>query len=101
MLFMPFGIAFPRAHECDPWRIADAGDGAADFRFLLSSKSRRRARRARRNGLPLVDVDSNLLSVAIYCNDARAGVLMLLDGSTGQESDGTRLERICSGSGAC
>ena len=30
----------------------------------------------------------NLLSVAIYCADARAGQLMLLDGSTGQESDG-------------
>jgi hypothetical protein len=30
----------------------------------------------------------NVLSVAIYCNDARAGVLMLIDGSTGQESDG-------------
>lgn len=30
----------------------------------------------------------NLLSVAVYCADARAGNLMLLDGSTGQESDG-------------
>jgi hypothetical protein len=30
----------------------------------------------------------NLLSVAIYCADSRAGKLMLLDGSTGQESDG-------------
>ena len=30
----------------------------------------------------------NLLSVAIYCADSRAGQLMLLDGSTGQESDG-------------
>jgi hypothetical protein len=30
----------------------------------------------------------NVLSVAIYCNDARAGVLMLIDGSTGQESEG-------------
>lgn len=29
----------------------------------------------------------NLLSVAIYCADSRAGQLMLLDGSTGQESD--------------
>ena len=29
-----------------------------------------------------------LLSTAIYCADSRAGRLMLLDGSTGQESDG-------------
>jgi hypothetical protein len=29
----------------------------------------------------------SLLSVAIYCADARAGKLMLLDGLTGQESD--------------
>ena len=28
------------------------------------------------------------LSVAIYCADSRAGQLMLIDGSTGQESDG-------------
>ena len=30
----------------------------------------------------------NLLSVAIYCADARAGELMLLDGLQGKESDG-------------
>jgi hypothetical protein len=30
----------------------------------------------------------NLLSVAIYCADSRAGQLMLIDGSKGQESDG-------------
>lgn len=30
----------------------------------------------------------NLLSVAVYCADSRAGQLMLLDGLTGQESDG-------------
>ncbi len=30
----------------------------------------------------------NILDVAIYCNDARAGQLMLLNGQTGQESDG-------------
>jgi hypothetical protein len=30
----------------------------------------------------------NLLDVAIYCADSRAGQLMLLDGLTGQESDG-------------
>ena len=29
----------------------------------------------------------NLLSVAIYCADSRAGQLMLIDGSTGQEND--------------
>jgi hypothetical protein len=30
----------------------------------------------------------NLLDVSIYCADSRAGRLMLIDGSTGQESDG-------------
>lgn len=30
----------------------------------------------------------NVLSVAIYCADSRAGVLMLVNGQTGQESDG-------------
>ena len=30
----------------------------------------------------------NLLDVSIYCADSRAGQLMLIDGSTGQESDG-------------
>jgi hypothetical protein len=30
----------------------------------------------------------SLLSIAIYCADARAGKLILLDGLTGQESDG-------------
>jgi hypothetical protein len=30
----------------------------------------------------------NLLDVAIYCADSRAGQLMLLDGLTGQESEG-------------
>ena len=30
----------------------------------------------------------NLLDVAVYCADSRAGRLMLLDGLTGQESDG-------------
>ena len=30
----------------------------------------------------------NLLSTAVYCADSRAGRLMLLDGLTGQESDG-------------
>jgi len=30
----------------------------------------------------------NLLSVAIYCADSRAGQLVLIDGSTGRESDG-------------
>lgn len=30
----------------------------------------------------------NLLDVSVYCADARAGVLMLISGETGQESDG-------------
>ncbi len=30
----------------------------------------------------------NLVDVSVYCADARAGVLMLISGETGQESDG-------------
>ena len=39
----------------------------------------------------------NLLDVAIYCADSRAGRLMLLDGLTGQESDGHDWYNLLSG----
>ena len=39
----------------------------------------------------------NLLDVAIYCADTRAGQLMLLDGLTGQESDGHDWYNLLSG----
>jgi hypothetical protein len=41
----------------------------------------------------------NLLDVAIYCADSRAGQLMLLNGSTGQESDGHDWYNLLSGWG--
>lgn len=41
----------------------------------------------------------NLLSVAIYCADSRAGQLMLLDGSTGNESGGHDWFNLLSGWG--
>jgi predicted membrane-bound mannosyltransferase len=41
----------------------------------------------------------NLLDVAIYCADSRAGQLMLLDGLTGQESDGHDWYNLLSGWG--
>lgn len=39
----------------------------------------------------------NLLDVAIYCADSRAGQLMLLNGLTGQESDGHDWENLLTG----
>jgi hypothetical protein len=41
----------------------------------------------------------NLLDVAIYCADSRAGQLMLLNGLTGQESDGHDWYNLLSGWG--
>lgn len=41
----------------------------------------------------------NLLSVAIYCADSRAGQLMLLSGQTGQESDGHDWNNLLTGWG--
>ena len=41
----------------------------------------------------------NLLDVAIYCADSRAGELMLLDGLTGKESDGHDWNNLLTGWG--
>ena len=41
----------------------------------------------------------NLLDVSIYCADSRAGQLMLLNGLTGQESDGHDWENLLTGWG--
>ena len=89
MLFMPFGIqvlgstmmilggsltqvAFPLVFFGYFWRKQDDGRRRDLFAAMVC----------------LWWSGINLLSVAIYCADSRAGQLMLLDGSTGQESDG-------------
>jgi hypothetical protein len=89
MLFMPFGIqflgstmmilggsltqvAFPLVFFGYFWRKQDDGQRRDLFAAMVC----------------LWWSGINLLSVAIYCADSRAGQLMLLDGSTGQESDG-------------
>jgi hypothetical protein len=87
MLFMPFGIPF-FGHT-----MVILGGSLTQvmvplifvFYFLRSRDGVRDVHAAM---VCLWWTSINLLSVAIYCNDARAGVLMLLDGSTGQESDG-------------
>jgi hypothetical protein len=87
MLFMPFGIAF-LGHT-----MVILGGSLTQvmvpllfvFYFL---RNRDGARDVHAATVCLWWTSINLLSVAIYCNDARAGVLMLISGETGQESEG-------------
>ena len=89
MLFMPFGIAF-LGHT-----MVILGGSLTQVAFPLIFVG---YFLSRRNDGERRDVFAamvclwwsaiNLLDVAIYCADSRAGQLMLLDGSTGQESDG-------------
>ena len=89
MLFMPFGIpllgrtmvilggsltqvAFPLLFVGYFWRKREDGRRRDPFAAMVC----------------LWWSGINLLDVAIYCADSRAGELMLLDGLTGKESDG-------------
>jgi hypothetical protein len=87
MLFMPFGIPF-LGHT-----MVILGGSLTQVAFPLIFvayflRNRDGARDAHAAMACLWWTSMNLLSVAIYCADARAGVLMLISGETGQESDG-------------
>jgi hypothetical protein len=87
MLFMPFGIAF-LGHL-----MVILGGSLTQVMVplifvLYFLRNRDGARDVHAAMVCLWWTSINLLSVAIYCNDARAGVLMLISGETGQESDG-------------
>jgi hypothetical protein len=89
MLFMPFGIQFLGSTMV----ILGGSLTQVAFPLLFFGYFMRKQGDGRRRDLFAAMVclwwsGINLLSVAIYCADSRAGQLMLLDGSTGQESDG-------------
>ena len=89
MLFMPFGIQFLGS----TMMILGGSLTQVAFPLVFFGYFMRKQADGRRRDLFAAMVclwwsGINLLSVAIYCADSRAGQLMLLDGSTGQESDG-------------
>lgn len=89
MLFMPFGIQFLGS----TMMILGGSLTQVAFPLVFFGYFMRKQDDGRRRDLFAAMVclwwaGINLLSVAIYCADSRAGRLMLLDGSTGQESDG-------------
>jgi len=89
MLFMPFGIRFLGS----TMMILGGSLTQVAFPLIFFGYFWRKQNDGQRRDLFAAMVclwwsGINLLSVAIYCADSRAGQLMLLDGSTGQESDG-------------
>jgi len=89
MLFMPFGIQFLGS----TMMILGGSLTQVAFPLVFFGYFMRKQEDGRRRDLFAAMVclwwsGINLLSVAIYCADSRAGQLMLIDGSTGQESDG-------------
>ena len=89
MLFMPFGIQFLG----NTMMILGGSLTQVAFPLIFFGYFWRKQGDGRRRDLFAAMVclwwsGINLLSVAIYCADSRAGQLMLIDGSTGQESDG-------------
>jgi hypothetical protein len=88
MLFMPFGIQFLG----NTMMILGGSLTQVAFPLIFFGYFLRKHADAPRRDVFAAMVclwwsGINLLSVAIYCADSRAGQLMLIDGSTGQESD--------------
>jgi hypothetical protein len=87
MLFMPFGIAFlGRTMVILGGSLTQVAVPLVFMLYFLRNRDGVRDLHAAM--VCLWWTSMNLLSVAIYCADARAGVLMLVSGETGQESDG-------------
>jgi hypothetical protein len=89
MLFMPFGIPFLGRTMV----ILGGSLTQVVFPLLFVGYFLRKREDGRRRDVFAAMVclwwsSINLLDVAIYCADSRAGELMLLDGLTGKESDG-------------
>jgi hypothetical protein len=88
MLFMPFGIQFLG----NTMMILGGSLTQVAFPLIFFGYFMRKHENAPRDLFAAMVClwwsGINLLSVAIYCADSRAGQLMLIDGSTGQESDG-------------
>jgi hypothetical protein len=89
MLFMPFGIQFLGS----TMMILGGSLTQVVFPLLFVGYFLRKRDEGRRRDMFAAMVclwwsGINLLDVAIYCADSRAGELTLLDGLTGKESDG-------------
>ena len=89
MLFMPFGIQFLGSTMVIlGGSLTQVAFPLLFFGYFLRKRDDGRRRDVFAAMVSLWWSAINLLSVAIYCADSRAGRLMLLDGLTGQESDG-------------
>jgi hypothetical protein len=89
MLFMPFGIPLlGRTMVILGGSLTQVAFPLLFFGYFVRKQGDGRRRDLFAAMVCLWWSGINLLSVAIYCADSRAGQLMLLDGSTGQESDG-------------
>jgi hypothetical protein len=89
MLFMPFGIPIlGRTMVILGGSLTQVGFPLLFVGYFLRKREDRRRRDVFAAMVCLWWSAINLLDVAIYCADSRAGKLMLLDGLTGQESDG-------------
>ena len=89
MLFMPFGIPFlGRTMVILGGSLTQVAFPLVFFGYFMRKQGDGRRRDLFAAMVCLWWSGINLLSVAIYCADSRAGQLMLIDGSTGQESDG-------------
>lgn len=87
MLFMPFGIPFlGRTMVILGGSLTQVALPLVFVAYFL--RARDGARDPQAAMLCLWWSSMNLVDVAVYCADARAGVLMLVSGETGQESDG-------------
>jgi len=100
MLFMPFGIPFLGRTMV----ILGGSLTQVAFPLLFVGYFLRKREDGRRRDVFAAMVciwwsSINLLDVAIYCADSRAGELMLLDGLTGKESDGHDWNNLLTGWG--
>ena len=89
MLFMPFGIPFlGRTMVILGGSLTQVAFPLVFVGYFLRKREDGRRRDVFAAMVCLWWSAINLLDVAIYCADSRAGELMLLDGLTGKESDG-------------
>jgi hypothetical protein len=89
MMFMPFGIPFlGRTMVILGGSLTQVAFPLLFVGYFLRKRDDGRRRDVFAAMVCLWWSAINLLDVAIYCADSRAGELMLLDGLTGKESDG-------------
>ena len=100
MLFMPFGIPFlGRTMVILGGSLTQVAFPLLFVGYFLRKREDGRPRDAFAAMVCLWWSSINLLDVAIYCADSRAGELMLLDGLTGKESDGHDWNNLLTGWG--